>query len=170
MNRIMKFAIIAGIIAVVMFSGCIENDVSLPANTDSVQVKEIIIPTIKQYVVDDTWYRATPIDSMGHSVKIVVDWGDNTSSESDYYSSGSEIKMTHNYKKQGNYTTKIMAIDDVGVTSGWHHPRTITILSEEDAKKADEEAYYNLIKTMVVIILFIIGMHTLSRLTKQDHE
>ncbi len=50
-------------------------------------------------------------DPNGDDVKYFIDWGDNTTDETDFKASGTDVKVKHTWDKKGDYTIKAKAID-----------------------------------------------------------
>lgn len=75
----------------------------------------------------DTEYCFTfhSTDSDGDNVEYLIDWGDSTTLETDYYPSCEPIELCHTWS-EGHYVIRCMAIDEHGAESNWtEHEITI---------------------------------------------
>lgn len=64
-------------------------------------------------------YTIMTEDPEEHDVKYVIEWGDEETTETEYYASGEEIEVTHSWDEEGTYTVRVKAIDEELAESGW---------------------------------------------------
>ena len=72
-------------------------------------------------------FSTSATDPDGDNVKIIIDWGDGSRSESDYVPSGESVSLSHSWSSAGTYRIKAKAEDVSGSTSGWSPSSYITI-------------------------------------------
>ncbi len=72
-------------------------------------------------------YSTSATDKDGNNIKYLFDWGDGTTTETDYYSSGSIASASHRWSISGTYYIKVMATDNKGATSGWSNSLSVNI-------------------------------------------
>ena len=56
-------------------------------------------------------------DPDDNQVKYVIQWGDETSEETDYYQDNTLVEVSHIYDEEGDYTIKAKAVDEKGFES-----------------------------------------------------
>ena len=76
-------------------------------------------------------FKTMTTDLDNHSVKYVFDWGDNTTSTTEFVSSGTPINMSHQWHMSGAYLITVKAIDELNAESTWSAPHTIIISSPQ---------------------------------------
>jgi len=64
-------------------------------------------------------YAIKTIDPNQDDVKYFIDWGDNTTTTTDYYKSGEEINVSHIWGLVGNYSVRVKALDEHYAWSDW---------------------------------------------------
>lgn len=72
-------------------------------------------------------YATYASDPDKDQVKYTFDWGDGTTSETDYSASGTQAAGSHAWSSGGTYRIKAMATDSRGENSGWSAAKTVTI-------------------------------------------
>jgi hypothetical protein len=72
-------------------------------------------------------FNLVATDPDNHIVSYIVDWGDSTTSESDYYTSGYEVTLSHKWQKIGIFPVKAKTKDLHGAESDWSDPLVVTI-------------------------------------------
>jgi hypothetical protein len=73
-------------------------------------------------------FSASAADSQDHEVRYLFDWGDNTTTLTDYYPSYATINVNHTWSSQDEFSVKVKAqCDNGGVWSDWSNPRKIQI-------------------------------------------
>lgn len=72
-------------------------------------------------------YTASTIDSDGHRVKFIFDWGDGHTSTTDFVDSSSVASASHKWNEKGNYQIKVKAEDEYGKQSEWSDPLPIQV-------------------------------------------
>ena len=72
-------------------------------------------------------YKFVATDPDNHIVCYIVDWGDSTTSESDFYTSGFEVTLSHIFQKIGIFSVKAKTKDLHGAESEWSDPLLVTI-------------------------------------------
>jgi hypothetical protein len=86
-------------------------------------------PTLGTIDVEYTYLTQTQ-DPNDDSIKYCFDWGDNSVSWTDLYSSGETVYSSHIWEKPGEYEIKVKARDEYGLDSEWSDPLTVTIVSD----------------------------------------
>jgi hypothetical protein len=74
-------------------------------------------------------YSTTAIDPDGEILKFVFDWGDGTTTETNYVASGEGASASHSWRAGGMYNVKVMATDVKGASSMWSNPLAVSISS-----------------------------------------
>jgi hypothetical protein len=64
-------------------------------------------------------YTITTTDPDQNNVQYQIDWGDNTTQTTAFYTSGEDVNLTHIWGIKGTYSIKAKAIDEFGAESGW---------------------------------------------------
>ena len=59
------------------------------------------------------------LDPDGDDVYYLINWGDETSNETDYYPEGIAVEVFHTYEEEGDYAIKAKAKDFYGAESNW---------------------------------------------------
>lgn len=67
----------------------------------------------------DYEYKFNAVDPDGDDVKYYIDWGDNNTEWTTYFSSGEDAKVKHSWSEKGDYTIKAKAVDINGAESEW---------------------------------------------------
>jgi hypothetical protein len=70
-------------------------------------------------------------DPDDNQVKYIIDWGDGTGEETDYYPDGIAVEVCHIYHEEGEYTIKAKAEDGKGLASE-DSTFTVTIFEDEN--------------------------------------
>jgi hypothetical protein len=82
-----------------------------------------IIPTITGEthgkVCNSYKYSITTTDPDQDKVQYFIQWGDNTTTWTDFFDSGEEIVINHTWNVKGTYNIKVRAHDDHGKNSDW---------------------------------------------------
>ena len=65
------------------------------------------------------YYSLTTHDPEQDHVKYEIDWGDNTSTITIYYTSGEEIMVSHTWHAEGTYNVRVKALDEHNAESDW---------------------------------------------------
>lgn len=63
----------------------------------------------------------------GDLVKFIFDWGDGTTSETDFVSSGKFVSLSHSWSREGVYLVRVRAEDGLGASSNWSETLEVTI-------------------------------------------
>ena len=77
-------------------------------------------------------YSVVANDPNGDDVKCVFDWGDETTSETDYVTSGTTVESSHAWDKAGEYEVKVKVIDREGSVSEWSEPLMVNVTEPHD--------------------------------------
>jgi ribosomal protein S27E len=72
-------------------------------------------------------YSTSTTDPNDDQIFFTFDWGDGTTSETDYVNSQVQVLESHSWQNSGNYHVKIKATDVHGATSGWSNSVIIEI-------------------------------------------
>jgi hypothetical protein len=67
------------------------------------------------------------LSDSGELVKFIFDWGDGTTSETDFVSSGEFVSLSHSWSREGVYLVRVRAEDGLGASSNWSEPLEVTI-------------------------------------------
>ena len=73
-------------------------------------------------------YSTLATDPDGDLVKYTFDWGDGTTSTTNFVNSGKSASVFHKWTTLGTYQVKAMATDSKSAFSGWSSPMTLTIV------------------------------------------
>ncbi|HDO19637.1 MAG TPA: PKD domain-containing protein, partial [Thermoplasmatales archaeon] len=92
------------------------------------------IPSISGPAKGDTGveytFTAKSTDPDGDKIKYIFDWGDLQTTETDYFESGKEVKVSHYWDYPGIYEVTVKAVDSLGGESLWSEPIYIDIGGE----------------------------------------
>ena len=81
------------------------------------------------YVGTSYSYSTSATDPDGDEVKYTFDWGDGTTSETDYVNSDTLASISHGWDEAGTYDVRVKATDRGGASSDWSGSKTVTIES-----------------------------------------
>ncbi len=74
-------------------------------------------------------YRTTALDPDGEKLKYTFDWGDGTTTKTDFLDSGVEAKAGHAWSAAGTYEVRAMATDSQGGSSDYSPSKRVEILA-----------------------------------------
>jgi len=74
-------------------------------------------------------YSTSAEDPDGDGIKYTFDWGDFTTSETEFMDSGETASLSHDWAEPGEYHVRVKATDDKGATSRWSELLIVTILA-----------------------------------------
>jgi hypothetical protein len=57
----------------------------------------------------------------------MFDWGDESTTITDYYTSGQSVEISHMWIEEGTFNIKVRSQDEYGVWSNWSEPLTISM-------------------------------------------
>ncbi|MEM2344602.1 MAG: CAP domain-containing protein [Thermoproteota archaeon] len=80
------------------------------------------------HVDEEYTFTTVSEDPDGDHVMYVFDWGDGSSSMTEYVPSGIPVGLTHSWSKPGTYSVKAMVRDENGAISPWSPIATIQII------------------------------------------
>ena len=72
-------------------------------------------------------YETSTTDPNGHKVRFEFDWGDGSSSFTDYVNSGATATATNTWYRQGDFQIKVRAEDEYGEQSEWSDPLVVSM-------------------------------------------
>jgi len=104
-------------------------------------------------------YTAVSTDEDDDNISYTFDWGDDTTTTTDFLANGTSTEQTHTWTAAGTYTITVYATDSAGGSSGMTE-HTITIEGEPEPEPEDEgegEDYTALLILLIIIIIIIIG-------------
>ena len=81
------------------------------------------------YIGTSYRYSTSAEDPDGDDIKYSFDWGDGTTSETEFVDSGKTASLSHDWAKPGEYHVRVKATDDKGATSRWSELLIVTILA-----------------------------------------
>ncbi len=115
----------AGIIGVIMVAVVI----ALIYSPQEVQPETPSMPNgqASGEIITSYSYSTSSTDKDGDNIKYQFDWGDGTTTETDYYPSGSTASAFHIWNTSGTYDIKAMAIDSKGAESDWSDSLPVNI-------------------------------------------
>ncbi len=71
------------------------------------------------YIGTSYSYSTSAEDPDGDDIKYTVDWGDGTTSETEFMYSGETASLSHDWTEPGEYYIRVKATDDKGANSKW---------------------------------------------------
>jgi len=71
-------------------------------------------------------FKFNAVDPNEDSVRYIIDWGDNTTNITDFYSSGTDVIVSHTWVEEGIYTITAIAEDEFCL-SGYDNTLEINI-------------------------------------------
>ncbi|RQW81492.1 MAG: PKD domain-containing protein [Methanothrix sp.] len=74
------------------------------------------------------------------SIRYTFDWGDASSSQSDFVGSGQSSRLTHTWTSPGSYLIKVQASDHSGAASSWSRALTVKILAAKGDHQRESAA------------------------------
>jgi S-layer protein (TIGR01567 family) len=119
----------AGIISVIMVAVV----VALIYSNASPEIPSMPIGPASGDIITTYSYSTSSTDKNGDNIKYLFDWGDGTTTETDYYSSGSTASALHSWSSPGTYNIKAMAIDSKDAASGWSNSFSVNIAPNHTA-------------------------------------
>ncbi len=72
-------------------------------------------------------FTTSSIDPDDDQIKYMFDWGDESTTITDYYTSGESVEISHMWIKEGTFNIKVRSQDEYGVWSNWSEPLTISM-------------------------------------------
>jgi len=72
-------------------------------------------------------YFTSSIEPDSDQIRYLFDWGDNTTTITDYYPSGDSIVVSHEWNEHGTFNIKVRAEDDHGAWSEWSDPLSVSM-------------------------------------------
>jgi len=72
-------------------------------------------------------YKTSSTDPDGDVVRYLFDWGDRSSTLTEYIPSGETVTCSHTWKSQGDFAVRVRCEDIHGSWSAWSDPLSITI-------------------------------------------
>jgi len=97
----------------------------------------VIIAPDNGTIVKNITIKIKATDQDDDKIKYIIDWGDNSSTETLFVDSNVYVYLNHIYKKQGNYTIKVKANDDNTFSETKTHE--IEIIKPEEQKQTAPE-------------------------------
>lgn len=85
-------------------------------------------------VGDSGEYTTVTTDPDGNNIKYVFNWGDGTTTLTEFKASGTQITISHTFMQKGNFDVKVKARDKYGKESSWSDAITVTIINTAPAK------------------------------------
>ena len=76
---------------------------------------------------DTHTYLTSSTDPDGHMIRYLFDWGDGSTTWSDYYNSGETASVSHKWTTQGNFEIKVKGEDEYGEQSEWSDPLSVVM-------------------------------------------
>ena len=84
-------------------------------------------------------YTITATDPDNDNIKYFIDWGDQTTQQTTFESSGSVITVSHTWIKKGFYLVRVKAIDSNNAESAWSDTLSINIQGAEAIEDSDND-------------------------------
>jgi hypothetical protein len=75
------------------------------------------------------FFTSYATDPDRENVCYTFDWGDGSTSQSNFVSSGQSVRLSHAWTSSGSYQIKAQATDRSGAASSWSKPITVKILA-----------------------------------------
>lgn len=72
-------------------------------------------------------YSIAASDLEGDRLKYMFDWGDGTSSITDWVNSGIPVRANHGWRREGNYMVRVKTMDSKGAESQWSVPLVVRV-------------------------------------------
>jgi subtilisin family serine protease len=77
--------------------------------------------------IDYTYTTSATDTDTGDQIKYTFDWGDGTTTTTDYYDSGVETAVTHTWDAANTYSVQVKATDQYDAGSGWSDSLVVTV-------------------------------------------
>ncbi|OHB76758.1 MAG: hypothetical protein A2Z34_02795, partial [Planctomycetes bacterium RBG_16_59_8] len=84
--------------------------------------------TVMAAQIDVQTYTATSTDLETQNVSYTVDWGNSTTTQSEYRFAGEGVQVNNRWTVPGTYEIRAKATDSFGASSLWSSPMTVTVL------------------------------------------
>ena len=97
-------------------------------------------------------FSTSAIDQNNDKIMYIFDWGDGTSSHSEYYNSSFSASEKHSWNYLGNYSIKVMATNSNGSISSWSEQSRITIKAQD--KEEIEEIVEKRFREKILLTFF----------------
>jgi len=81
-------------------------------------------------------YETSATDPDGDKLRYIFDWGDGTSTVTDFISSGQSIQVEHQWMKGGSFDVKVRARDKYSKESSWSDPIEVVVVNNAPEKPA----------------------------------
>jgi hypothetical protein len=104
-----------------------EDYASLNMNAEEHNSGAEILTVSEEMLLDDTSVSGQSSSDSGDQVKFIFDWGDGTTSETEFVDSGVNVSESHCWSSEGIYYVKVRAVDYHGSYSNWSDPVEVTI-------------------------------------------
>jgi len=85
---------------------------------------------------DTATYESTGTDPDGDKIKYIFDWGDGTTTKTDFMASGETAYVDKTWGLSGTHDVKVKIRDKFGKESSWSDPLAVTVLNDPPAKPA----------------------------------
>jgi hypothetical protein len=92
---------------------------------------------------DTATYESTGDDPDGDKIKYIFNWGDGTTTKTDFMSSGETAYVDKKWTSGGTHDVKVKIRDKFGKESSWSDPLTVTVLNDPPTKPATPDGPTN---------------------------
>jgi hypothetical protein len=72
-------------------------------------------------------YSTSTTDPEGDSVRYQFDWGDGSTTTTDWHPSGTQVSASHSWSSPGTYYVRVRAQDSLNAWGGWSYPCIVNI-------------------------------------------
>ena len=120
------------------------------------------------YVNESYNFTIVATDNDGDAIKYFINWGDGTTTETDFLPNGTSIKLDHSWSQPGNYTISVKAYDN-NTYSGevkWN----VSVKSKTTTKEEDLTIYYLLIGILLILLVILILLAAAKRKKKEEEQ
>ncbi len=91
-------------------------------------------------------YSTLTTDNDAHRVKYCFDWGDGTSTWTEFYNSGEIVSESHTWNAQGDFNIKVKAQDEYGEESLWSDPLVVSMPKDRVINRSILQLLENLLQ------------------------
>jgi len=89
---------------------------------------------VDMFVGDTGVYQTSSNDPDGDDIRYIIDWGDGTTSKSDFLASGGMQSFEHVWTSKGSFNVKVKARDKFGKESSWSDSLYVTVTNNAPLK------------------------------------
>ena len=132
MAKIIIFMVIKGLFLKLVILNFVERFFNKLLN-NKVSSSEMIIKDFRSSIFEDNGvYTCKGFDPDGDHIKYCFDWGDGTSSWTNWTNSNITVRISHTWTQSDNYKIRVKIRDENGLDSEWSDPLAISMTKSKN--------------------------------------